>query len=108
MGDTMYRPLPKELTITHSPIEGMGLFALADIPKKQELGITHIKDSRFEEGYIRTPLGGFFNHSTDPNCEAYIDGDFIRLRTLADIKCGEELTVFYWLYDMIGEVKGKR
>jgi len=30
----MYKPLPKELTIKKSPIEGLGLYALEDIKKK--------------------------------------------------------------------------
>ena len=63
----MYRPLPKELTINNSPIEGLGLFALEKIKKNSYLGITHIRDEQFENKYIRTPLGGFYNHSNEPN-----------------------------------------
>ena len=97
----MYRPLPSELTIGKSSIEGLGLIAICDIKKNTELGISHIKDNRFEHNYIRTPLGGFFNHSEEPNCEAYIEGDFIKLKTIKDISSGEELTVKYWLYNYI-------
>ena len=32
----MYRPLPKELTIKNSPIEGLGLFAVEEIKKQAE------------------------------------------------------------------------
>lgn len=96
-----YRPLPESLEILKSPIEGHGLFAKEDIPKGTELGITHVRDERFQNDYIRTPLGGFFNHSEDPNCEAYLEGqDFICLRTIKDIQKGEELTAYYWLYDL--------
>ena len=96
-----YRPLPKSVEILKSPIDGHGLFAREDIPKGTELGITHVRDKRFQDGYIRTPLGGFFNHSEEPNCEAYLeDTDFICLRTLKDIQKGEELTAYYWLYDI--------
>tara|TARA_Y100000817_G_scaffold291061_1_gene262272 strand:+ start:258 stop:698 length:441 start_codon:yes stop_codon:yes gene_type:complete len=63
----MYRPLPKQLTIKNSPIEGLGLFALEDIKKNSFLGVTHIRDEQFENKYIRTPLGGFYNHSNEPN-----------------------------------------
>ena len=94
----MYTPLPESLTIIVSPIHGLGLYAVQDIKVGVELGITHIKDERFENGYIRTPLGGFFNHSDEPNCECYADGDFLKLKTLEYIKAGEELTCFYWLY----------
>ena len=62
----MYRPLPKELTIKNSPIEGLGLFATKDIKANSFIGITHIRDEQFENKYIRTPLGGFYNHSNDP------------------------------------------
>ena len=63
----MYRPLPKELTIKKSPIEGLGLYALEDIKSNTFIGVTHIRDEQFENKYIRTPLGGFYNHSNEPN-----------------------------------------
>ena len=62
----MYRPLPKELTIKNSPIEGLGLFATEDIKSNSFIGVTHIRDEQFENKYIRTPLGGFYNHSNEP------------------------------------------
>ena len=62
----MYRPLPDGLTIKKSPIEGLGLFATQDIKANSFIGITHIRDEQFENKYIRTPLGGFYNHSNDP------------------------------------------
>ena len=63
----MYRPLPKELTIKNSPIEGLGLYAKKNIKNNVFLGVTHIRDEQFENKYIRTPLGGFYNHSNNPN-----------------------------------------
>ena len=62
----MYRPLPDGLTIKNSPIEGLGLFATINIKKNSFIGVTHIRDEQFENKYIRTPLGGFYNHSNDP------------------------------------------
>ena len=62
----MYRPLPDGLTIKNSPIEGLGLFTNIAIKKNTFIGITHIRDEQFENKYIRTPLGGFYNHSNDP------------------------------------------
>jgi SET domain-containing protein len=68
--------------------------------------MTHVTDDRFENGYIRLPLGGFFNHSENPNCkivDEFID-DFgnvlphLRLVTIKDIQPGEELTAYYTLY----------
>ena len=63
----MYRPLPKELTIKNSKIEGLGLFATVKIKKNSYIGLTHIRDEMFEGKYIRTPLGGFYNHSKESN-----------------------------------------
>ena len=63
----MYRPLPDELTIKNSKIEGLGLFATVKIKKNSFIGLTHIRDEMFEGKYIRTPLGGFYNHSKESN-----------------------------------------
>jgi len=63
----MYKPLPKELTIKRSPIEGLGLYALEAINKNSFIGVTHVRDEQFENKYIRTPIGGFYNHSNEPN-----------------------------------------
>lgn len=112
-----YRPLPKSLTISESPIDGLGLFAVEDIPKGTDLGVIRYKLG--EEDWIRTPLGGFINHSGDPNCSIILDYidmsigtplrigdslisttemDQILLLTVKDIKAGEELTLKYTLY----------
>jgi len=96
----MYRPLPKQVTIKKSYIEGLGLFASENIPMNSKLGISHVKDKRFEDGYIRTPLGGFVNHADVPNCEFYKEDDYIILRTIRPINIGNELTAEYWLYNV--------
>ena len=90
-----FEPLASSLTIKNSSIHGLGLFAITEISSETELGISHVKDDRFSHGYIRTPLGGFFNHSKKPNCEAIYDGDFIKLKTLININSGDEITVDY-------------
>ena len=97
-----YRPLPECVTISASNIDGLGLFATEDILPNTVLGIAHIYDEEFENSYIRTPLGGFFNHSEFPNCQAYMEGRFIMLKAIKLIKSGEELTAKYWLYEMEG------
>lgn len=99
MASKHYKPLPEYLTIKYSGIHGLGLFATDDIDANFRIGITHIKDLRFEDGYIRTPLGGWFNHSTEPNCKVVHEDEFIFLETIKEIKNGEELTAFYSLYD---------
>ena len=63
----MYRPLPKSLTIKDSKIDGLGLFSKTKIQKNSFIVITHVKHNDFQDMYIRTPLGGFYNHSKNPN-----------------------------------------
>ena len=95
-----YRPLKEGLTIKKSDIEGLGLFAIQEIKSGKVLGVTHIKDKKAENGYWRTPLGGFINHSDIPNCikEENIFTYNLFLKTTKDIKEGEELTLNYTLY----------
>lgn len=98
----MYSPLPSCLTIRESEIHGLGLFALEDIAKGEILGIAHVRMVEwlsFPQDYCRTPLGGFYNHSEEPNCE--LVGDNIkRLVTMMEVKCGEEITCKYTLYKL--------
>ena len=96
-----FEPLASCLTIKKSPIHGLGLFAITEISSQTDLGVSHVKDDRFSHGYIRTPLGGFFNHSKKPNCEAIYDGDFIKIKTLSYINCGDEITVDYTKHNWI-------
>ena len=96
-----YRPLPRKLYIDSSPIEGNGLFTSSDIPKDNELGITHIKNDSgdFHSDFIRTPLGGFVNHSENSNCMLFECGNYLKMKTTKTIKEGEELTLSYSLYE---------
>ena len=93
-----YKPLPSYLIIKESSIEGLGLFTTTNIDNNFRIGTTHILDTRFPNGYSRTPLGGFFNHSETPNCKVVYDGDFIYLETINEIMAGEELTAKYTFY----------
>ncbi len=96
-----YRPLPKQVTIKQSEIEGLGLYSTESLYPGQYLGITHVVNDRFENGYIRTPLGGFINHSDTPNCEVREDVDrSLMLFTLRQILPNEELTLKYNLYEV--------
>ena len=79
----MYKPLPSCLTIQKSPIEGLGLYATKNIKTNTFIGLTHIKDGKFENGYIRTPLGGFYNHSNEPNVRRVVSD------SLPNLKCGD-------------------
>ena len=95
----MYKPLPHYVTIKRSPISGLGLFATERIEAHSLIGVTHHADERAEDGFIRTPLGGFGNHSDDPNCTKLLmeDGSWW-ITTNQDIMAGEEITWHYSLY----------
>ena len=102
----MYKPLPESVTIKESGVHGLGLFADQQIMQGTNLGMSHIK---IGETIIRTPLGGFINHSNEPNCIKTelrangIDETFLKkwnLITIKDIKGGEELTVRYTFYNI--------
>ena len=76
----MYKPLPQQLTIKKSPIEGLGLYATENIKKNSYIGVTHIRDEQFENKYIRTPVGGFYNHSNEPNVIRMVSDVLPRLK----------------------------
>ena len=122
----MYRPLPKNLTIKDSKIDGLGLFSKTKIKKNSFIGISHVKDGDFQDMYIRTPLGGFYNHSKNPNVTKlssntlpkYVFGQNIEekikktledknnnnlkyfyLVALKDIEPGEEILAKYTFYE---------
>ena len=96
-----YKPLPEGVTIAASPIEGLGAFATKDL-RAGIIGLGWVKHDYFPEGYIRTPLGGFINHSDEPNCEKVIHEEVgvMWLKAIRDIDSGEELTVKYTLYNV--------
>ena len=98
-----YRPLPDYLTIKESTIEGLGLFAVDDIPKDKILGISHIKTDNpsFKNGLIRTPLGGFINHNNKPNVKLIKTDSKYYIKTNKIILANEEITLKYNLYNPI-------
>jgi len=112
----MYQPLPDNLTIQTSGISGLGLFTKAKLSADTNLGMSHVELGKL---ILRTPMGGFINHSNKPNCvkvkslltrqqwnslydlpKDKYDHDFPRwdLVTIKDIEEGEELTVHYTFY----------
>ena len=117
----MYKPLPDSLIIRSSNIEGQGVFAKENIPEQTDLGMTHVELGKL---ILRTPLGGFLNHSDTPNCvktsslltrqqwnhlndlpdERY-DHNFKQwnLLTIKNIKEGEELTLKYTFYTVTND-----
>jgi hypothetical protein len=101
--DNIYKPLPDYLSIGPSDIHGAGIIAKDNVPADIVIGITHVYDPNFQHDYIRTPLGGFINHSDDPNCELIEDDentDYRKLKTIKKIEAGKELTLKYSLYSI--------
>ena len=109
-----YRPLPSEIQLGFSDIEGMGIFAKEKIERGKNLGMSHV---RLGTRIIRTPLGGFLNHSDTPNClkaklrftnedDPKLKFDYVmwNLMVIKDIAIGEELTVKYEWYKPIERV----
>jgi SET domain-containing protein len=97
----MYKPLPDYITIKNSSISGQGLFATKKIEANTLIGITHHPRKESENGYIRTPLGGFGNHSDNPNCfKLLMEDDTWWIGAKIDIEPGEELTWQYTFYNV--------
>ena len=95
-----YQPLPSGLKVEDSGISGQGLFTTRRLVIGTPLGISHY---RIDGMYIRTPLGGFINHSETPNCQRHqvrVKPGFDKwsIMTLEDIEEGCELTLKYKLY----------
>ena len=87
------------MTVGESEIDGIGVFATQNIEEAVDLGSTHIKVPMIA-GYIRTPLGGFINHSEEPNCYLVLSQDWDDYRvynvmTLCEIQEGDEITLNY-------------
>jgi len=89
-----YRPLVKGLTISNSNIDGLGLHATMDWNAGTFLGESHVW-SEIRHDWIRTPLGGFINHSDHPNCFILTQDNKRELYTVVPVKQGDEITVFY-------------
>ena len=113
----LYKPLPHGLVIADSGINGQGLFNTRKLVAETDLGISHVELGKL---ILRTPMGGFINHSNNPNCvkvkslltrqewnhrinlpDDKYDHNFIKwnLIVIEDIEEGEELTLKYKWYD---------
>ena len=105
----MYRPLPEFVTIRDSSIHGRGLFATERIQSGKWIGVIYVKAPHWipsdlphniQHGYIRTPLGGFGNHSDDPNCVKFELYNLWWISAGRQIEEDEELTWKYTLYNV--------
>ena len=100
-----YKPLPNGITIKKSSIHGLGLFSTELILEGTELGLiliadpfTAVRGSLDLPQYIRTPLGGFGNHSDSPNCIKFHRDKGWYIKTIKDIPPDQEITWTYTLY----------
>ena len=112
-----YKPLPHGLFIEESGIDGQGLYTNVKLAEGTNLGMSHVELGKL---ILRTPMGGFINHSNNPNCvkvkslltrqewnhrinlpDDKYDHNFIKwnLMVIEDIEEGEELTLKYKMYD---------
>ena len=112
-----YHPLPSGLTVADSGIEGQGLFTTRKLVAGTNLGMSHVELGKL---ILRTPMGGFINHSNKPNCvkvkslltrqvwnhrtdlpDDKYDFNFTKwnLMVIENIEEGEELTLKYKMYD---------
>jgi hypothetical protein len=81
---------------------GSGLFAKENIPGGSKLGVTHVSVTNQGQmdlvgaGVVRTPLGGFLNHSDTPNAVVMPVGNIARiLWSVRPIPAGQEITSYY-------------
>ena len=88
--------IPDIVTIKKSGISSLGLFPTRKIHAGTNIGCTHMKMRSDPQSYLRTPLGGFFNHRSRPNTKAQIQDEKIYLVAARDISVNEEITAPFW------------
>ena len=94
----MNKPLPERLYVSNSDIAGQGLFTNRKLEVGTELGLSH---KMIDDNLIRTPLGGFINHSEEPNVQKYQIGNDYFIKVIKDIDVGEEITLKYNWYNPV-------
>lgn len=81
-------------------VEGNHLPSYTPFTKNEDLDkrIILTKDNIFPNGMIRTPLGGFINHSENDNCDfVYLNGGLWGVISREDIPKNSEITLNYSL-----------
>ena len=96
--DYNYSPIPPELERLKSDIDGEGIFVTDNFSKLNNI-ITHVVVRSL--GLVsRTPVGGYLNHSENPNCtlimsDGNYDVEIYCIKLLRDVVKEEELTLDY-------------
>ena len=83
------------LRVKKSPIHGVGVFVVEDIPAHTSLGPAQIRQSSGR--YQVTDLGKYHNHSYKPTCYNKMVGDTRYLYPYRDLCPGDEVTIDYTL-----------
>lgn len=109
------------LEVRDSGVHGLGVFALTDLPAERVLleyagerisweqacadheaagtaGHTFyfdLGDGTVIDGGANGNTARFINHGCDPNCETESDGEQVLVRTVRDIRAGDELFIDY-------------
>jgi hypothetical protein len=85
-------PIPPDKKI----IEYIGLILTkAEADKKGGRYLMKLDDEYFIDGSPRSNLARYINHSCQPNAKAFRTGVRIWIRSIRDIKAGEEITYGY-------------
>ena len=94
----MFKPLSKEVTLKWEGVTGLTLYSTREIKKGFEFGVSHIRDERFDNGWIRTTLGAFLNYNEKPNSilKYYNEDECLQLVAIKDIKENTELSVGFF------------
>ena len=86
--------LSKRVQTDNSPLEGVGLFALEDIPEDFLIHETHVYDEKW--GWVNISPNYKFNHSRkQENCKLVKTESHMYLVSLRKISKGEELLANY-------------
>ena len=109
LDDREYRPIPDNLEVRDSEIEGQGLFVNKgyNLTKGQRLGLAHLDLSELDvaeevktelpQKTWRSPMVSFVNHDDSPNCKVVWEDNVSTLYATRDVPSGEELTLDYSL-----------
>jgi hypothetical protein len=84
-----------KLTLSKSPIHGIGIFSKSHLLPHTNLGVAQIRNR--ENQYNITTLGKYHNHSSSPSCYNKMIGNKRYLFTSRSMDPGEEITIDYTL-----------
>jgi SET domain-containing protein len=99
------RPIKKKSRIAEYRGRRLGIDAALKAEKSGNRYLYEVNSKITIDGARHGNLARYFNHSCNPNCDTFIRDRRVFIRTLRDIKPGEELTYDYgrdYLKNVIG------